>query len=164
MTRPCASRNTAAKTNPTKISMAFWLIALSPRARRNGKRLNRQLDAFLHQRSMERRNDAGSLQLTLYLAFSIDSSAFEREDLRHRDHIAFHAIDLLHADETSATVFLPLHLNHYVDCGGDLRAQRLQRKRDAGHRHHRLDPAQRVARCIRVDGRERSVVARVHRL
>ena len=39
-----------------------------------------------------------------------------------------------------------------------------QRQVVAGHQHHRLDPVQRVARRVRVDRRERAVVARVHRL
>ena len=47
---------------------------------------------------------------------------------------------------------------------GDLLAQHLGREIDAGHRHHALDAAERVARRVRVHGRQRAVVARVHRL
>ena len=46
----------------------------------------------------------------------------------------------------------------------DLLADRPQRQVDAGREHERLEPGERVARRVRVDRRQRAVVARVHRL
>ena len=48
--------------------------------------------------------------------------------------------------------------------GGDLLAHRLLGQVDVAHRDHRFDSGQRVARRVRVNGRERAVVAGVHRL
>ena len=50
------------------------------------------------------------------------------------------------------------------NAAGDLLADRLDRQLDAGHQHEHLEPVQRVARRVRVDGRQRAVVAGVHRL
>ena len=46
----------------------------------------------------------------------------------------------------------------------DLLPDRPHRQLEAGHEHHRLEAAQRIARRVRVDRRQRAVVTRVHRL
>ena len=48
----------------------------------------------------------------------------EREDLRHGDDVAFHAVDLLQADHAPAAVLVARDLEHDVDRRGHLRAQR----------------------------------------
>ena len=56
------------------------------------------------------------------------------------------------------------HLDHDVDRARDLLPHGLLRQVEARHRDHRLEPAQRVARRVGVDGGERAVVAGVHGL
>ncbi len=51
-----------------------------------------------------------------------------------------------------------------VERGGDLLADGPQRQVDAAHEHEHLEAVERVARRVRVDRRQRSLVARVHRL
>ena len=55
-------------------------------------------------------------------------------------------------------------LDDELDGRRDLLAHRALRQVRRAHRDHRLDAGQRVARRVGVDGRQRSVVARVHRL
>ncbi len=51
-----------------------------------------------------------------------------------------------------------------VDRRSGLLADRPLGQIHAGHHHHRLEPRQRVARCVGVQRRDRTVVAGVHRL
>ena len=55
-------------------------------------------------------------------------------------------------------------MDEEVEAARDLLADRLHRQLDAGHQDEHLEPVQRVASRVRVDRRERAVVARVHRL
>ena len=55
-------------------------------------------------------------------------------------------------------------MDEQVEAARDLLADRLDRQLDARHQHEHLEPVQRVARRVRVDRGERSVVAGVHRL
>ena len=113
---------------------------------------------------LEGGDDAGRLELAEHVALRVDARALEREDLRHRDDVALHAVDLLEADHATAPVLVARDLDHDVDGRGHLRAERAHREGDAGHRDHGLDPAQRVARRVGVDRGERAVVAGVHGL
>ena len=56
------------------------------------------------------------------------------------------------------------HLHDEVDGRRDLVANRLVRQIQVGHRHHRVEAVQRVARRVGVDGRQAAVVAGVHGL
>ena len=58
----------------------------------------------------------------------------------------------------------PGDVHDHVERRCDLLPDRADRKLDAAHQRHRLDPGERVTRAVRVDRRERAVVARVHRL
>ena len=55
-------------------------------------------------------------------------------------------------------------MHEEVEAAGDLLPDRLDRQLDAGHQHQHLEPVERVARRVGVDGRQRPVVAGVHRL
>jgi len=55
-------------------------------------------------------------------------------------------------------------MNDDLDPATDLLADRFQRKVDASHERHRLDPHQGVSGAIGVRGRERPAVSGVHRL
>ena len=68
------------------------------------------------------------LQLAEHVALLVDAAPLEREQLGHRDDVAFHAVDLLHAHHAAPAVLHALDLDDDVDRGGDLRAQRLDRE------------------------------------
>ncbi len=55
-------------------------------------------------------------------------------------------------------------LHDQVHRRGDLLPDRLLRNIEVGHRHHRVQPVQRVTRRVGVDRRQAAVVAGVHRL
>ena len=55
-------------------------------------------------------------------------------------------------------------MNDEVERARDLLADRAHRQVEARHQHHRLDARERVALAVGVDGRQRAVVAGVHRL
>ena len=55
-------------------------------------------------------------------------------------------------------------MDDQVERRRDLLPDRPHRQVEPGHQHHRLDTRERVARRVRVDRRERAVVAGVHRL
>ena len=55
-------------------------------------------------------------------------------------------------------------LDDQVDRRGDLLPDRALRNIQVGHRHHRVEAIERVARAVGVDRRQAAVVAGVHRL
>ncbi|MNC08324.1 hypothetical protein D3C75_559050 [compost metagenome] len=89
--------------------------------------------------------------------------AREGEDFGHGDDLAFHAVDFLHADQATLAVLLAFQLDHHIDGRSDLLTHGLDREGRPGHRHHVLDPPQRIARGVGVDRGQRAVVAGVHR-
>jgi hypothetical protein len=78
--------------------------------------------------------------------------------------VALHARDLLQTDESAFAVTHALQLDHHVEGRGDLSAHGAGRQVHAGHADHLLQPAERVARRVGVDGGHRAFVTRVHRL
>ncbi len=66
--------------------------------------------------------------------------------------------------DPTRTVTEALQLHDHVDRRGDLLTNRPHRKVVAGHEDQRLESAEGVARVVCVQGGERAVVARVHRL
>ena len=71
---------------------------------------------------------------------------------------------LAHVRDAARAVTQPGEVHDHVERGRHLLPDRPDRQLDAAHQRHRLDPGERVARAVRVDGRERAVVAGVHRL
>src|SRR5204862_705057 len=77
---------------------------------------------------------------------------------------AFHTRDLGDARDLARAVAEARLLDDDLNRRGDLLTHRPLRQIRGAHRDHRLDTGQRVARRVGVDGRQRSVMARVHRL
>ena len=88
----------------------------------------------------------------------------ELEDVLHRDHVRLHPLDLHDRRHAPRAVLEALDVDDHVERGGHLLADRPHGQVVAGHQDHRLDAGQGVAGAVRVDGRQRPVVARVHRL
>src|SRR5665213_1601921 len=86
------------------------------------------------------------------------------EEILRRDDVAFHADDLGHGDDAADTVAHAADLDDEIDRGGDLLADGARRQIDARHADHVLEAGQRLARPVGVDGRERAVMAGIHRL
>src|SRR5213594_649387 len=97
-------------------------------------------------------------------ALPIETVALEHEEILHRDQVALVTPHLADLRDLSRAVLHPLHIDDQVDRGHDLLSYRAKWQIGTRHQHHRLDPSQGVARSVRVDRRERSIVARVHRL
>src|SRR5882757_4766224 len=161
------SRNTAANTTTTKsitdVSCMCYSRVLSPTVRQ-GEGTDWQFDTADGNALIERRHNPGRFELSEDVAVFVHPRASKREDLRHRDDVAFHAGDFLNADNASATVLATLNLDHDVDCGGNLRTQRPNRKCNACHRHHRLNAAQCISCRVCVYSRQGTVMAGVHGL
>ena len=162
--KACESRNTAPPSNARKTTSPP-VMTVSYRLPEAGE--NSSTGRSMPRRARRRWNPGTTpvaLRLAEHVAFLVHSGPLEREDLRHGDDIALHAVDLLHADHAPAAILVPRNLEHDVDRGGHLRPQRPHRDRDSGHRDHRLDAAERVARRVGVDRRQRAVVPGVHGL
>src|SRR5438034_1906548 len=97
-------------------------------------------------------------------ALPIETFALEYEEILHSDQVAFVTANLADLCDLSHAVLHPLHIDDKVDGRHDLLAYRTKWQIRTRHQHHRLDPGQGVAGSVRVDRRERSVVARIHRL
>src|SRR5579863_9811 len=155
-TIPWISRKTAEKTR-IRNSQGLLMEPLSPQelqVARVAEQVHGQIDAALAQSFFKRRHDAGRQELALYRAILVQAAPLEPEELRHRDDLPLHAIGLLHTDNPATAILLALDLDDDVDRRCDLGPQRLGRKSDARHRHHVLDAAQRLARVVRVNGRQ----------
>ena len=119
-------------------------------------------DAFRRSQTFGRTPVARNRPMTL--PSGVTPSFSKAEDLLHRDDVAFHAGDLRDAGDLSGAVAHARLLNDDLDRRRDLLAHRALGQVHAAHRDHRFDTGQRVARRVGVDGRQRSVVAGVHRL
>jgi hypothetical protein len=104
------------------------------------------------------------LELAEHVTLIVETFTLEREDLRHGDDLAFHAVDLRHADHPPLAVFVAGDLDDQVNGRSNLLAKGLDGEVDAGHGHHVLDPAQGIPRGVGVDRGQRAVVAGVHGL
>ena len=98
------------------------------------------------------------------LPFSRDADLFEHENLLHGDDVAFHAGDLRDTGHFARAVAETRLLNDDLNRGGDLVAHGALGKVDSAHPDHRFHARQRVARRVGMDGRQRPVVTRIHRL
>src|SRR5688572_23500493 len=158
----CDSNTTAAKIIPMTIHI--WSDMDTPALERFvAEELHRQVDCLRLQILVKRRHDTCRFDLADDDAV-LNASAVEAKELGHRDDIAFHAVYFLDAHDAPPAVLVPGNLNHHVDGRRYLLAHNLRGKADPGHRHHALDAAQCIARRVRVHGRQRAVVAGVHRL
>ena len=97
-------------------------------------------------------------------AVAVLALVVELEEVLGGDDLALHAGDLGHLGDPPHAVAHAADLHDQVDGALDLLAHRLGRQLEAGHRHHVLEPRQRVARGVGVDRAHRAVVAGVHRL
>ena len=94
----------------------------------------------------------------------VEAVDLELEQLLERDHLALHPLHLRDLDHTAGAVVEPVELDHEVERGGDVAPDRAQRQLVARHQDHRLEAVESVAGRVRMHGRERALVARVHRL
>ena len=92
------------------------------------------------------------------------AGALEHEDVLHRDHVVLHPGDLGDRGDLAGAVGQARDLDDEVDRRGNLLAHGALRQIQVGHRHHRVEAIERVARAVGVDGRQAAVVAGVHRL
>ena len=86
------------------------------------------------------------------------------EDVLERDHVGLHSEHLGDVADPSRAVDEARDLHEEVEGAGHLLADRAQRQVDARREHEGLEAAERVARRVRVDRRQRALVAGVHRL
>src|SRR6185312_13008924 len=86
------------------------------------------------------------------------------EDVLERDHVRLHPENLRDVRDPAGAVDQAADLDQEVEGARDLLANRAVRQLDAGRHHQRLEPRQRVAWRVRVDRRQRTFMARVHRL
>ena len=88
----------------------------------------------------------------------------ELEELLEGDDLPLHPLHLGDLDDTTGTVVEPVELDDELERRRDMAPNCTERQLVAGHQHHRLEAVERVPRRVRMDGRERALVARVHRL
>ena len=88
----------------------------------------------------------------------------EFEDVLHGDHVHLHSGDLADRRHLAGAVREARLLDDEVDGVGDLVADRPDGQLHSAHQHHRLEPRQRIARRVRMQGGERAVVPGVHGL
>ena len=93
-----------------------------------------------------------------------DRARLRDEQILDRTTSGLHPQDLRHVRDDRDAVDEPRSLTDDVEGACDLLADRAQRQVDAGHQDEHLEAGERVARRVRVDRRQRAVVARVHRL
>src|SRR5210317_1066474 len=93
---PCDNRATATKTIAKKIIKPSDIVVTPVRLVRSFRveNFNRQINTARTKRLVETGNDAGCPKTAYYHAVLIDTLAFEPEQFRHGDDLAFHAIDL----------------------------------------------------------------------
>ena len=73
-------------------------------------------------------------------------------------------VDRGHLEHDASSVAEPSRVHHDVDRRRHLRPDMGDGEVDVGHQGHRLEAPERVTRRVRVRGRERTIVSRVHRL
>ena len=88
----------------------------------------------------------------------------ERVEVGEADDVALAADDLGDLGDPAGAVAQPAEVHDQVERRSRLVADRPERQLDAGHERHGLDAGQRVPGRVGVQGRQRAVVARVHRL
>ena len=110
------------------------------------------------------RPDAGGAEAAEHLAVRRHAGALEQEDVLHGDHVVLHAGELGDRRDPAGAVRQARDLDDQVDGRGDLLAHGALRQLQAGHRHHRVEAVERVARAVGVDRRQAAVVAGVHGL
>src|SRR5215216_541816 len=162
-----ASRNVATKAAPrTSVSQAS-LPNRSPIAPTSIGRedLGRDRDPQLGQALHEPRTEAGCLQTSAEPAVLVDPGAVvEQEQILEADDVPLHPHELRDVGDAASAVLHACLVDHQVQGRGDLLPDRSDPEVHPGHQHHRLHTGQGVARGVRVDGRDRPVVAGVHGL
>ena len=112
----------------------------------------------------ESRTDAGGHEVADDLAGFANATFAKDEDVLHGDDIAFHAGDFRDVGDFTSAVTETRDLNDYVDRRSNLPADGAVRNVQAGHGDHGFQAADSVARGVRVNGGERSIVTGVHGL
>ena len=92
------------------------------------------------------------------------AARLREEQILDRDHFRLHPQDLGHVRDHPGAVDEPRDLDDDVERARDLLADRPQRQIDARREDEHLEARERVAGRVGVDGGERALVARVHRL
>src|SRR5579875_2371450 len=124
----------------------------------------RQRDAALLELLQERRPQAGGPQGADDRAVAGHLVDPELEQLLQGDHVGLHALHLDDRGDPAGAVLEPLEVDDPVEGRGDLLADGAHGQVVAGHQDHRLHAGEGVAGAVGVDGGERAVVTRVHRL
>ena len=130
----------------------------------NLEHLDRQIDTVLLELGEEARPKPGRAQAADHLALRRHVVDLELEDVLQGHDIGLHPLHLGDLHHAARPVLQPLQVHDQIQRARHLSADGLQRQVVAGHQHHRLDARERVAGAVGVDGRERAVVAGVHRL
>src|SRR5438045_5752378 len=99
-----------------------------------------------------------------YTAILGDTLLFKKEDVLHAHRVFFHTSDFRQMRHTPAAVAHASYLNDNGDCGGNLAAYGFFRKIQVGHESHGFHTCNSIAGAIGVDGRQRTIVASIHRL
>src|SRR3954451_869544 len=158
---PIAIRKIAAAATPATARVMTSTARPPPGSVAEAEEARRQMDAHHLELLDELGADAGRLGAALDLAFD-DPGLLEDEDILHDDDVAFHPLDLGDVDDLPGPVLEAALLDDEVDRGGDLLAEATRGRFDAAQENHRLEPGEHVAGAVRVTGRHRAVVARVH--
>src|SRR5260370_41471550 len=95
-----------------------------------------QRDAERLQPLRELGPHAGRAKVAAHRTVLVDTGSLEREDLLHVDDIAFHARQLLDADDLPTAVGQPGYLDHHRDRRRDLLSQVLARQYKPGAADH----------------------------
>src|SRR5450759_4328322 len=110
------------------------------------------------------RPQAGRLEFRDHLSVRGRALLLQHEDVLHGDDVLLHADDLGDRRHLARAIAQPVQLDDEVDAAAHLLANSPYGKVDAGHQDEGLEPGQRVARGVGVQGRHRAIVAGVHRL
>src|SRR3984885_1199680 len=102
--------------------------------------------------------------MTDHPTLCVGSFFHKAEDLMHLNNVAFHAPDLVDADEPPPAIGKALELHNERDCGCDLTADARHWQPDPGHCHHLLQSLERIARRVSVDCGHRAFMASIHGL
>src|SRR5260221_10703225 len=121
-----------------------------------------QIYAGVFQVGEEQRPHTRGAEATLDLTPLVGRFLDELVHLLHLQDFAFHAGNFANAGYAPATIRQPLQLNNNLHSRSDLTPDARYRHRGADHSHHLLEPLDRVARCVGMDGGHRSLVTGVH--
>src|SRR5262249_25128485 len=91
------------------------------------EQIRRDMNAAPLELGHEFRPDSGGAELADDAAIGLRRASCKSEDLLHSDDVAFHAGDLLEADQAAAAIAHALQLQDNVEGGGSLGAHAADR-------------------------------------